>query len=562
MISFPNIVKASRYRLEADEACLRARIAGNETSVPWNSIQELSFAEHEAGMLSVGYVRLAGTDGNEIAWTDHKLMLQADTKYWDEETFQVPASGGDRIPLPSVRRGLLLTSIVIDRAGLVERADGTFVRPDAMEIAVEDTAGLVHESPDDVLQKVGSSSKRLKQVILLVAGFAAASWLWSVHFAIALLVLLMIHEYGHVVAMKWCGVRVSGIFMLPFMGAVALSEEEAPTYWKAFLISYMGPVFGAVITLIAAIALFATGGQTPILREVAFSWAAINLFNLLPLGVLDGGRIVMSISFSTHRAVGILASVTTALLCVLAALSLKSWLLGIVALASFGEMVHGIKQHRLVRRLARMGCDPKNIQKALLACWERLGRVGAEGSSVIAKKARSAKAELGFLRPFFSGKLETPKMTLLQIFGAIGLYLFLFVFFVIILGLTASGGVMASVYHSNRGAAYAEKGQYDLAISEFTNALEINPRYANAYYNRGRTYAATCPASDQAISDFTRAIDINPRLAKSYVGRGAVYYEKGQYDKAWDDVHKAQSLGFQVPSDFLNDLREASERER
>lgn len=66
---------------------------------------------------------------------------------------------------------------------------------------------------------------------------------------------------------------------------------------------------------------------------------------------------------------------------------------------------------------------------------------------------------------------------------------------------------------------------------------------------------------DQAISDFTSAIDINPRDAIAYYNRGIAYCDKGEYDKAWDDVHKAQSLGFEVPQEFLKSLQEASGRE-
>ena len=47
----------------------------------------------------------------------------------------------------------------------------------------------------------------------------------------------------------------------------------------------------------------------------------------------------------------------------------------------------------------------------------------------------------------------------------------------------------------------------------------------------------------------------------SYCNRGVAYYHKREYDKAWEDVHKAQSLGYQVNSGFLKAIREASGRE-
>ena len=51
---------------------------------------------------------------------------------------------------------------------------------------------------------------------------------------------------------------------------------------------------------------------------------------------------------------------------------------------------------------------------------------------------------------------------------------------------------------------------------------------------------------------------MNPKYAMAYNNRGIAYYHKGEYDKAWEDVHKAQSLGLQVPPEFIKDLREAS----
>ncbi len=83
------------------------------------------------------------------------------------------------------------------------------------------------------------------------------------------------------------------------------------------------------------------------------------------------------------------------------------------------------------------------------------------------------------------------------------------------------------VAYNNRGLAYAKKGQYDQAISDFTKALEINPRFTAAYYNRGSTY-----------------------------------FEKGQYDKAWEDVYKVQDLGLKIDPVFLKALRKASGRQK
>ena len=93
----------------------------------------------------------------------------------------------------------------------------------------------------------------------------------------------------------------------------------------------------------------------------------------------------------------------------------------------------------------------------------------------------------------------------------------------------------------NRGIAYNKKGRHDEAISDFNKALEINPRDAWAYYNRGIAYDNK-GEYDQAISDYTKALEINPKDAVAYYDRGILYEKKGQYDQAISDYNKALEI--------------------
>lgn len=110
----------------------------------------------------------------------------------------------------------------------------------------------------------------------------------------------------------------------------------------------------------------------------------------------------------------------------------------------------------------------------------------------------------------------------------------------------------AAKSHYDRGCDYFEKGEGDEALSEFNKAIEINPRYAEAYYKRGHTYSMQAAIyggksikdgdkglEDQAlakltraIADFTKAIEINPRYVEAYLKRTIAYMLNGQADLA------------------------------
>jgi tetratricopeptide (TPR) repeat protein len=76
--------------------------------------------------------------------------------------------------------------------------------------------------------------------------------------------------------------------------------------------------------------------------------------------------------------------------------------------------------------------------------------------------------------------------------------------------------------YNNRGIVYSQKGQYDNALSDFTEALKIKPSNAKAYYNRGITYAIK-NQYDLALSDLRRSIEISPSEAGSYDILGTVH---------------------------------------
>ena len=86
----------------------------------------------------------------------------------------------------------------------------------------------------------------------------------------------------------------------------------------------------------------------------------------------------------------------------------------------------------------------------------------------------------------------------------------------------------------NRGLAYRRKGDNDLAIADFTQVIQLD-NSAGAYYNRGHAYASKGDF-DRAIADFTQVITVNPNNAETFYYRGLMYADKRDFDRAIADL--------------------------
>jgi serine/threonine protein kinase/tetratricopeptide (TPR) repeat protein len=91
---------------------------------------------------------------------------------------------------------------------------------------------------------------------------------------------------------------------------------------------------------------------------------------------------------------------------------------------------------------------------------------------------------------------------------------------------------------SNRGNAYMEKDQVDKALADYSRAIELDPKFAIAYNNRGNAYSKQ-KDYDRAIADYTQAIRFAPQLAQPFYNRGNAYLDKRAYDKAIADYTEA-----------------------
>ena len=109
---------------------------------------------------------------------------------------------------------------------------------------------------------------------------------------------------------------------------------------------------------------------------------------------------------------------------------------------------------------------------------------------------------------------------------------------------------LADAYY-NRGTAYSNIGNYQQAIKDYSKAIELNPQLAEAYNNRGTAYGKL-GNQQQAINDYNKAIELNPQDADAYFNRGNAYGKLGNHQQAIKDYSKAIELNPQDADAYYN----------
>jgi Zn-dependent protease len=131
--------------------------------------------------------------------------------------------------------------------------------------------------------------KALTVVGSMAISVAAYTTLWGWKFALGFVLLIFVHEMGHVVVLRRRGIPASAPVFLPFLGAFVSMKQMPRSVYEEAESALAGPVAGTLGAL--ALAWVAHEDGSGLLRALAFSGFFLNLFNLLPALPLDGGRV-------------------------------------------------------------------------------------------------------------------------------------------------------------------------------------------------------------------------------------------------------------------------------
>src|SRR5437763_5743901 len=127
---------------------------------------------------------------------------------------------------------------------------------------------------------------------------AAYSLIWGLKFAIGFVLLILVHELGHFFEARRQGLHVTLPTFVPFFGAFVMIKNSPLNPWRNALVALAGPAAGGLGALACWGISDVTGSD--LMRALAYAGFLLNLINLAPAGVRDGGAVWHAIRLARH----------------------------------------------------------------------------------------------------------------------------------------------------------------------------------------------------------------------------------------------------------------------
>lgn len=129
---------------------------------------------------------------------------------------------------------------------------------------------------------------KLPTLFSMFATFALYTMFWGWPFALGFVLCIYVHEIGHVVALRQFGIAASAPMFIPGFGAFVRMKQYPATERENARVGMGGPIWGTGAAGVAAA--FGVALDSQMMLAIASTAAMLNLFNLIPIGSLDGGR--------------------------------------------------------------------------------------------------------------------------------------------------------------------------------------------------------------------------------------------------------------------------------
>lgn len=155
------------------------------------------------------------------------------------------------------------------------------------------------------------------KVFVTIGSLAASVFVYSFRlgmwFSVGFVMMILIHELGHIAALKRKGFKTSAPVFIPMLGAVIFAPKLGNREDEAY-VGYAGPLIGGIAAAVLLAATVSMSHPPALLSTVTYTALVINFFNLIPIRPLDGGRVTQAVgSWFKYAGVVVLLAVTIAL---------------------------------------------------------------------------------------------------------------------------------------------------------------------------------------------------------------------------------------------------------
>jgi Zn-dependent protease/Tfp pilus assembly protein PilF len=398
------------------------------------------------------------------------------------------------------------------------------------EIIINNTRVLDNQKP---------FSKRSKFYLLLIStlafillAFPTMGW----QFGIQILAIVFVHELGHLLAMQFFGYRDTSILFIPLLGGVAMGQKDNASLAQKFWVLMLGPLPGIIIGTI--IALYYPAISSSELHKFGLLTIGINLFNLLPIYPLDGGKIV-DLLLQPYPYLSFALRVICAGILIL--LGFSSPIFFAIAVIIIMSLRLDLYTSQTISKLSR--CDDLvEVERDKWFYWVA-SQLDPNSLSIL----KPAQQKL-FLTRLWDWHLDRHTSVFLRwglvfIYGAS-----------LIIGIVTEGIFYVDDKSKNitqkyelvdrlmkKGATDYKSRDLNTAIADYTQVINLDPKYTNAYFQRG---FAEYELGEyvKAIEDYTKAIELDRNYTSAYFERGLSEYKLGNNMRAILDYNAAIRL--------------------
>jgi tetratricopeptide (TPR) repeat protein/Zn-dependent protease len=366
----------------------------------------------------------------------------------------------------------------------------------------------------------------LGSLMLFVASFSA---FFDPHTLMILIGVLFLHELGHFLAMRFFRYQDTSMFFLPFFGAAVTGRKDHASLSEKVWVLLAGPLPGLILGIVLA----ATTQKNSV---PAWGWygiwmlIAINLFNLLPIFPLDGGKIANLLWFSRYSYTDVLFKVFAVV--VLGLLGLGSPLILPIALVVALSIPSGFRSAKLDAKLRKdlpqlkVG-DEDNL---LIAIFMTLKESGL-GALPFAQRYSLVKELLQRHQESHAKWFTRVALSVLYSVSLLG-------------GMVGALGAIIPMRHWHQVASIATgdtSAYFKQQLEDAEKAVQENPKDVKAYLKRGFAHQLLKDYPG-AIADANQVIQLDPNSPGGYGLRSTARRASGDVQGAEADAQTARNL--------------------